>query len=490
MKKSILKISIIAVIIICACFTYASAYSYKAAITLNSNATIKSGDEIGIRMKVSDLDVGSNGLNSISGFLQYNEEVFEKLTDTSIEGLNGWAVTYNSNNGRLTLTKSAFASSDEEVFQVMLKVKTNSDGKEAEVSYTDIEASNGTDDITTSDTSVRVKVGSTSTNNDSDSDNGNNNSSTTYTDFSKAKYSLVKQGVSNAQVEITGVEPIDGHYYYGYIFKDSTTKPDLTSTSSSGYEVITYDKNTKKMIVPSLDKYVELNQELHLTIVENPGSASDKKAVAEDIKLTRFEEAKNNDGFHATFLSDSSDQIVTTFTHNNNNTRKLTIKIGKITDNNILNKIKNKNSSGMTDLLSYAKSNNGVLTKTVTVSNKSFIEHTVNSASSSDKIVLNNLDNNAYYYLYVVADNENGKYINQEAVTLALYDKKTNGEWYLFFYGANDFKWGDLGNVTDTTTTNKTIPATGESLFSIFALVTLAGISFYLYNKNQKYKGI
>ncbi len=45
-----------------------------------------------------------------------------------------------------------------------------------------------------------------------------------------------------------------------------------------------------------------------------------------------------------------ADQIVTTFTHASENDRKIEIKVGKITDKTILNKLKNNDSSGFSDL--------------------------------------------------------------------------------------------------------------------------------------------
>lgn len=490
MERKIYRITFITILLICACITFVSAYSFNVSMSV-SKETINEGEEIAVVFRVSNLDVGTNGINAVSGYLQYDKTVFEEVTDVSLDGLNSWVPTYNTSNGKLTLTKTTFTKEDEDFVQVVLKAKTGTNGKQGEVSFTDIEASNTAQDISAGSISKTIKIGQVaeSTTQAEQTTQPETASSTyTYTDFSKAKFNLVKQGTTGAQVEITGVEPISGHYYYGYI-QSGSTKPDITSTSSSSRLIITYDSSTKKLLVPGLAKYVELNQELHLYIAENPGSDSAIKLVSEDNKLTRYAEPKNNEGFYATHLAYSGDQIVTTFTHDNSNTRKLTVKVGKITDKNILSKIKDKNASGMTDLLSYAKSSSADINKTITLTNRSFIEYNTGSDSGLEKLSISNLENNAYYYLYVVADSENGKYITQEAATLALANKKDNGEWYLFFYGANDFKWGDLGT-TDGTTAKKTIPATGESLLVTFAIITLAGTSVFLYRKNQNYKGI
>ena len=71
---------------------------------------------------------------------------------------------------------------------------------------------------------------STTVNNTQDSDDENSNTeedNETWTDFSNAKISLVKDGISSANVEITGVTPNKDNFYYLYILNNNT-KPEIS----------------------------------------------------------------------------------------------------------------------------------------------------------------------------------------------------------------------------------------------------------------------
>ena len=302
------------------------------------------------------------------------------------------------------------------------------------------------------------------------------------TNFSNAKFELKKDGVSDAIIEVSGVQPLSNHSYYLFI-QPNNTKP--TYNSSNQIPLI-YDTESKKFIAKTnVDKYVELNQNLYAFVYEM-ASFSENDFVTDGIKLERYAEPKYNEAFFATHLTNSTDQIVTKFTHSSYNSRKLTIKLGKITDTNILRKIKNNDVSGMADLMNYAKSASASVNETITVNNNYSLEYA--TTNGTKKVTFSNLADKEYYYLYVTVDTENGKYIPQEAVTLAISSKYENGSWYMFFYGENDFKWTDLGSTTTTTetkgetkdnsTANSTLPKTGKGLIIVTAIIVLIGSKY------------
>lgn len=309
--------------------------------------------------------------------------------------------------------------------------------------------------------------------------------STKKTDFSNAKFELKKDGRTGAALEVTGIEVPDGHSFTAFIKSNVSDRP---TENENGGSLASYDSNTKTLVFKGIEKYVELNQDLYVFIYERGKRTVENQFVVEGKKLVRFEEPKSTDAFFATFMTSTSDQIVTNFTHDKTNVRKFTISIGKITNNSILQKIKNQDASGMAELLSYAKSNTPITTQTFDTNSLSSIEYNAYNGSTQKVIGVNNVEDKAYYYLYVNGDTENGKYINQEAVTLALSSKLSNGTWSMFFYGANDFKWVDFGG--DSTVANKTIPATGKGILLIGVITILTGICIGLYGTNQRYRGI
>lgn len=162
MERKILKISIIAILLVCVCATIVSALSFSVTMTPSSKV-VPASTEFTVEIKVSNLDVGANGINTLSGNLVYDNKVFETIGESSIEGRNGWSHSFNSeNNGKITLTKTSFVKTDEEVFQVTFKTKSQEDlGENVKglIQFKGISASNSASEITASDVSVEITIG-------------------------------------------------------------------------------------------------------------------------------------------------------------------------------------------------------------------------------------------------------------------------------------------------------------------------------------------
>ena len=84
------------------------------------------------------------------------------------------------------------------------------------------------------------------------------------------------------------------------------------------------------------------------------------------------------------------------------NARKINVKIGKVTDKSILRAIKNGETDCLQKLLDYAKNADSIYTGTVPLGR---------AESITNKL---NLVNDEYYYVYMVLDDENGKYFPVE----------------------------------------------------------------------------
>ncbi len=328
----------------------------------------------------------------------------------------------------------------------------------------------------------------------------------TWADFSKAKVSLTanKELISSAELTITDVKLQEDSDYYA-IITSSNSKPDFVEIPEMSKDIINLKHNENDLTKldtlshTALDKYVELNQDLYLWVVERQyvaGTGKVQKFVLSGTKLTRYEEPKYSDAFFATHITSEGDQIVTKFTSSGTADRKLQIKIGKITDTSILKKIKNKDSSGFGDLMRFAKSNKGFYDKTSTLEANSYaIEYCAGTSASGSKLPLidigNELTDGAYYYLYVKADNENGKYVDQEAVTLATAqvfpEQKT---WFMFFYGDEDFKWADFAESgsSDNTQMPGTLPQTGQAVLIPISVVGAISVAIFFARKYKKYE--
>lgn len=316
-----------------------------------------------------------------------------------------------------------------------------------------------------------------------------------WTDFSNAKIELKKDGRYRAIIEISNVVPENESYYYLSIKPDDNI-PNVTSLTFEGREnliTLSYDKEKKIFYTSDEEvvKSIERNQELYLSIIENKNFESEK-IVLQCKKLERFAEPKYADAFFATYMSHDSDQIITSFTHSEENNRKIKIKIGKITDTSILQKIKKEDSTGFSELLNFAKSNNGIYDEILDANTEHYsiaYKASVGGENGKSVIDLKGLQDDAYYFLYVKTEDENGKYISNEAVTLAQASVNGNSNWYLFFYGESDFKWADFSNNvgTDNTTSTGTIPNAGATtiIWIMLGLVLIAIISYKQYQRNN-----
>lgn len=175
MRKKFLKVTIVVMLIACMYANIVNALSFTATMT-PSSSNVEESTEFTISVKVSNLDVGSNGINTLSGTLNYDEDVFETISDNSIEGLNSWSPSYNSETKKITLTKTTFVKTEEQVFQVTFKTKSGlEEGTSGQIQFTGIVASNSESDITASDISTSISVGSETDTNTANVANETNN---------------------------------------------------------------------------------------------------------------------------------------------------------------------------------------------------------------------------------------------------------------------------------------------------------------------------
>lgn len=329
---------------------------------------------------------------------------------------------------------------------------------------------------------------------------------TQFTDFSKAEYKIETNNLLRPIIKIKNVSLKDKHTYYFKI--GATSQIDITSENADG-SLSKLDNEEGCHTSSSIEKYVELNQDLYVSILEHYyDDGSQDKVVASGVKLNRADEPKYSNAFRYTFMAKTGTQIITNFSHDSKTDRKIQIKVGKITDTNILRKIKNKDSSGFSELLSYAKKTNGIFDKKVDNEKNSTNLGYSSYDNESPILEVQGLVDNEYYFLYVKADDENGKYYDREAVTLAqasVYQNQNN-DWFLFFYGDDKFEWADFGEggetgsgeegkgddkKDDTLAPDKEIPQTGEKSFiilSILSVIFAGGLLTYIGYRKNNYK--
>lgn len=338
-------------------------------------------------------------------------------------------------------------------------------------------------------------------------DDGSSN--VTWTDFSKAEYKVEKT-TSAVYLSVSNVTK-NSESFYSYFITATNTKPstDLKDTFDNG-EALSF--TTPEL--NNITSYVELNQDLYLWIIERQYDSDSKNYkynyIVKGKKLERPKYPTYSDVFSATFISRNETQIVFNVPWGDH-TRKINLKIGKIDDVTILNKIANKENDAFQKLLEYSKKSNGIYNKQV-ISTKSKTSDSYNSGyvanSTSDGTLIDLsklLQDGSFYFMYAKLDDENGKYYPVEGITYA-EGKLSENYWSLLFLSSLD-SWNIPQNpstttkpttTTPTSTTKKdttvaktSIPFAGNKAL-IFAIVvtTLVGLAIIGKVQYNKYKDI
>ena len=105
-----------------------------------SSTKLNEGEEITITLELSDIKMGQDGINTFGGKLEYDENVFEKVTSDDISSQNNWSIAYNdeetAKKGTFLATINTGTSKNQVIGIIKLKVKTNLDDQTLKFSVT------------------------------------------------------------------------------------------------------------------------------------------------------------------------------------------------------------------------------------------------------------------------------------------------------------------------------------------------------------------
>lgn len=258
----------------------------------------------------------------------------------------------------------------------------------------------------------------------------------------------------------------------------NTNSSELEATESGTYKSVCDEKDL-----------IQLNSDLYIHVF-NTDTENTKVA---DIKIEKPTFNNLNYFTSSSHSSKNLSQFIFAIPYRLNNTdmtRTIHFKIGRVTDSEILRAIKNSESEGFAKLKTYAKNDGSPLydkNQTATMFN--------GYATDGEIIPGTSLADGAYYYLYAELDDENGKYIPLESVTLAKADVYPTQDysWFLFFYGSDKFNLDDLEDPdsTDDSTDPESppvLPDTGEKALAIALIGLTAVVSVVLFKKNKGLK--
>lgn len=350
----------------------------------------------------------------------------------------------------------------------------------------------------------------------------------TFTDFSKATFSLTRDE-HKYNLEIKNVtlktEEVSREYY---IFMTNGEQKAPIKFDENGYLVTTglgpedYRSFRSNQVDVSTMASVRLAHvgDVYLTILEYDGkyTATDgvtpreKYKIVEGIKLARPKLESLTQ--RITVFPSSTETVIYDAQNSYYGELKYTVKIGRVTDQQILRDIRDGKSDCLNNLLTYAKNQQPMISKS----------GLVGSPQKNAGLFQNGqFTHRAYYYGYFAVETENGKYYPLEDVMLfqAVNSTSAHGD-FLYNYLDKNFAWdleeapepskpgneivvpptknntvtnsnkptGITGNM-DNTKAGGTIPQTGSMpmiTICILAVILLAG--GFAYYQNRKYKGI
>ena len=308
-------------------------------------------------------------------------------------------------------------------------------------------------------------------------------------DFSKATVKLVAENdFKSYYLTIENATFVQGNAYFVLVthkkedtsyVKEALKSEDLTAKGYTGVSE-SYPKI-------DITGQVEENGDIYYTIVErwHNGKGEYGFKVIKEGALERLPLNSLGNRIKCYFFNDKTSTFLYEFAQKSKSSRKIKLKIGTVTDNNILINIRDGKANALNDLLTYAKSSSSPMyTGTVPLDN---------SASITTDM---NLTDQGYYYVYMQMDDENGKYYPIEDVSLyqGLVSEKVGKN--LYDYLDSNFKWelangggNVITNPTDPTIAPSVYPRTGAIVLSVIG-IALVGATAFFFKKVMKYREI
>ena len=143
-----------------------------------SSTKLNEGEEITITLELSEIKMGQDGINTFGGKLEYDENVFEKVTSDDISSQNNWSIAYNdeetAKKGTFLATINTGTSKNQVIGIIKLKVKTNLKSQDTEIKFTSL-SSVAEDTVKLDDQTLKFSVTGTVVPDDDKNDDDKNN---------------------------------------------------------------------------------------------------------------------------------------------------------------------------------------------------------------------------------------------------------------------------------------------------------------------------
>ena len=299
-----------------------------------------------------------------------------------------------------------------------------------------------------------------------------NNANNSESDFSNAKFSYNLESLKYLEITISDYSKKENSRYYMYISKNKNEN--ITSIPENAVEIGIDNEGIGKAIFngEEASKILEYTGTNYIYIIEKNMNDNTQTVILKAKEMPTI--ALPSLGLRLDMLlAEPTNTKVYNIVQMNDN-RKITYKIGKITSNDILRSFKKDSSSvAYSKLLDYAKNANYMSTGTITTNGLDY--NIVNKL---------NIEKGAYYFVYMVVDNENGKYIDIEDVAIYTESNVKEGNALIHF----DFADIEVEEEEDNTVVpDAKLPQTGVSYIIMIAIGIVVVVGIIAYKKYKKY---
>ncbi len=157
MKKIISSIMVFISFILIMTTVQAKA-SLVASISSTSNK-LEEGQEVVLTLSFDNYQEIENGINAYKATLEYDENLFEQVTENNFTLLNGWSdLKYNPETKEFIAIKKSKSTQKEDIVKITFKAKENLNTQVADIWIKDIVASEGKEDIAVGKNNVLITI--------------------------------------------------------------------------------------------------------------------------------------------------------------------------------------------------------------------------------------------------------------------------------------------------------------------------------------------
>lgn len=333
-----------------------------------------------------------------------------------------------------------------------------------------------------------------------------------WTDISKMEYKIEHgDGIASRwyTMDFSNIEYKSNHTYYVFF---TYNDEELMMQKDENGKIMNADGNIDTITPLNISSIIEKTGKIYMYIVEEQsdyskeGNMKTSKVLVQKEEITRPAQNEITKRISNIYFSESDNKGGSVYVNEPfSENRILNIKIGRITDKTILNAIKNKEATGMTQLISYAKQQTDAKGYKI-----------ISNGERNNKLKNIDIDftKGDYYYVYFSMNNENGKYVDVEDIMLYRVSTGSNEENGFFVSSMNDnkFQWSEDDSASptptvtpapeedgkddsntkkdDTTIKTDKLPQTGVGIGLTLSILLVALFGVVMFKKVRDYKEI